>query len=45
MPLNGIYVDEDYVDVMGIEIIAGRNLSSELLTDAELSVLVNETLA
>ena len=43
--VNGIYVDEDFVDVMGIEIIAGRNLSSELQTDAELSVLVNETLA
>ena len=43
--VNGIYVDENFVDVMGIEIIAGRNFSRQLETDTELSVLVNETLA
>ena len=43
--VNAIYVDENFVDVMGIEIIAGRNISKDLETDAELSILVNETLA
>jgi putative ABC transport system permease protein len=36
-------VDPDYFDVYGLEIIAGRNFSRELLTDPIRTCLLNET--
>lgn len=37
-------VDHDYIDLMGMEIVEGRNFSKELPTDSTGSVLVNEAL-
>lgn len=37
-------VDYDYVDVMGMEIVAGRNFSQDFPADPTTSVLVNEAL-
>jgi putative ABC transport system permease protein len=36
-------VDPDYVDVYGLEILAGRNFSREMLTDPYRTCLLNET--
>lgn len=37
-------VDEDYIPVMGIQLIEGRNFSKEFTADPENSIIVNETL-
>ena len=37
-----IRVDEDYLKTLDIDLLAGRNISSEMATDATLAVLVNE---
>lgn len=37
-------VDEDYIDLMGMEIVAGRNFSRDHATDPTRAVLVNEAL-
>ncbi len=37
------YVDNDYVESYGMEIITGRNFSKEFSTDIDKSVIVNET--
>jgi len=37
-------VDEDFVEAMGMRMALGRNLTSELATDAE-AILINETAA
>ena len=37
-------VDHDYLDLMGMEIVDGRNFSEDLVTDSSMSVLVNEAL-
>lgn len=37
-------IDTDYLDVMGMELVAGRDFSQRLLTDIGTSVIVNETL-
>ncbi len=42
--LHHIAVGRDFVEVMGIEIIAGRDFSKRLLTDVGTGVVVNETL-
>ncbi len=36
-------IDHDFIPLMGIELIAGRNFARELRTDAQGSVLINET--
>ena len=36
-------IDPDYIPTMGIELVAGRNLSKQYGTDAEEGFLVNET--
>lgn len=36
-------VDEDYIPTMGMEIIAGRNFSKDISTDASHAFIVNET--
>ena len=41
--LSGPAIDYDFLDVMGIDLIAGRNLSREHPGDLTGSVLVNET--
>ncbi len=38
-------VDPSYLDVMDMSLVAGRNLSEDLVTDIEQAVLVNETFA
>jgi putative ABC transport system permease protein len=38
-------IDPDYLDVMGIEMVDGRNFSWDLITDKQNACLVNETLA
>jgi putative ABC transport system permease protein len=37
-------VESDYVDVMGMNLVAGRNFDPRLATDSSLAVIVNETL-
>lgn len=39
------HIAEDYLPVLGVNIIAGRNFSTAFPSDSTLSVLVNETLA
>jgi putative ABC transport system permease protein len=38
-------IDEDYLDVFGMELVQGRNFSKESGTDMEEAVLINETCA
>ena len=38
-----VHVDEDFVDLMGIELIAGRNFSRDRPSDASEAFLLNET--
>jgi putative ABC transport system permease protein len=46
MPWMGqLNVDGDFIPTMGIELLAGRNFSSELKTDQTRSVIINETAA
>ena len=40
IPLHYFSVDEDYLDIMGIELIAGRNINYQAETDTE--IVVNE---
>ena len=40
-----IQADENYHDVLGIELIAGRFVNSELASDIESGVVINQTLA
>lgn len=37
------FVDEDYMDVMGLQLLAGRNFSDAFADDTVSSVIVNET--
>ncbi len=43
--LNQPSIDENYIDLLGIEIIKGRNFSSERSVDLERSVIINEAYA
>lgn len=42
--LSHMPVDVDFVKVMGLNVLAGRDFSQRLLTDAGVSMLVNESL-
>jgi len=42
--LESIEVGNDFIEVMGMELIAGKDFSRRLLTDVGASVIVNETL-
>ncbi|MEO5681389.1 MAG: ABC transporter permease [Chitinophagaceae bacterium] len=42
---NAFLVDEDFIPALEIKINAGRNFSTDMLTDKDNAVLVNETLA
>jgi putative ABC transport system permease protein len=41
----GLAVDPDYLETMGMELVAGRNFSKEIASDADQSIIVNETAA
>jgi putative ABC transport system permease protein len=41
--MNTLIVDYDYLDVFGLEIVEGRNISREFSTDSNEGYLVNET--
>ena len=41
-PMVIMHTDPDFIDVMGLEIIEGRNLSWELSSDVALSYIINE---
>jgi len=43
--VNFVVVDDDFVETMGMEIIQGRNFSTDLIGDTITGVIVNETLA
>lgn len=45
MTTSNTYVDYDYLDVYGIELIAGRTFSKEYATDDGLAFIINESLA
>jgi len=38
-------VDQDFIPTLGMEIVAGRNFSEDISTDADQSVIINETAA
>ena len=42
--LNNMIVDENFINVMGMQLVAGRDFSKKLLTDIGTSFIVNETL-
>ena len=43
--INFVMVDKDYLDVMGIKILLGREFDPELATDLEESCLINQSCA
>ena len=45
MLLNELFVDYEYFQTMGIELIAGRNFSTQHFSDARQAFIVNETAA
>lgn len=45
MLLNELFVDYEYFQTMGIQLIAGRNFSTEHSSDARQAVIINETAA
>lgn len=44
MYFPSLIVDEDFVETMGLEVIAGRDFGRETPTDDTLAVLINETM-
>jgi len=40
-----LFIDADYINALGIEMVEGRNFSAEMKTDSEKSVMINETAA
>jgi putative ABC transport system permease protein len=45
LTMDYLEVDFDYLPTMGIELLAGRNFSAEFATDADESLIINETAA
>lgn len=43
-PFPRLFVRHDFIETMGIELMAGRNYSEDFLTDDSLALLVNEQL-
>ncbi len=41
--LTQMMVDHDYINTLGLELVAGRDFSKEMKTDAEQSFIINET--
>ncbi len=44
LPVNMFVVDHDYLETLGIELIAGRDFSREFTTDAQSAFIINETM-
>ena len=44
IPLFNMSVGEDFLDVMGLQLVAGRDFSRKLMTDVGNSFIVNETM-
>jgi len=42
--VNHLPVQENFVDVLGMDIVAGRDFSTDVATDRRLAMIVNETL-
>jgi len=45
MTMDYMDVDDHYIPMMGMEVVAGRNFSEDFATDPEESVIINETAA
>lgn len=43
--LNFVMVDYDYIDLLNLEIVEGRNFDEKMGTDVEQAVIINETAA
>lgn len=43
--MDGMVVDPDYIDALGMEIVAGRNFSRDFATDADQAILINQAAA
>ncbi|MCD4796157.1 MAG: ABC transporter permease [Candidatus Cloacimonetes bacterium] len=43
--INFVFIDNDYIDVMDMKIIKGRNYDPELTTDLEESIIINQACA
>jgi len=43
--MGELYVDHEFIPTMGIEMVAGRNFSTDFTTDISQSVIINETAA
>ena len=43
--MGELYVDQDFLQTLGIELAEGRNFSPDLQTDTQNSVIINETAA
>ena len=41
---NGMVVDNDFIEVMGMELTAGRDFANMLPTDTKISYITNETM-
>jgi len=45
IPIYGVWGDEDFIDLYGMEIIEGRNFSREFPSDLQGAILINEMAA
>jgi putative ABC transport system permease protein len=43
--MGSISIDSDFIPIIGLEVVAGRNFSSEIATDQSKSILINQTAA
>ena len=43
--MNTVFTDEEYVPILGLTIVAGRNFSPDYQTDAQEAAIINETAA
>ena len=43
--MNTVFTDEEYVETLGLTMVAGRNFSRDRSTDAQEAVIINETAA
>jgi putative ABC transport system permease protein len=44
-PMGVMSIDRDFINTIGVDIIVGRNFSSEITTDPNNAILINETAA
>ncbi|WKN42174.1 ABC transporter permease [Tunicatimonas pelagia] len=43
--MNTLFTDENYLETMGLTLLAGRNFSEDRQTDAQEAIIINETAA